>query len=76
MQSHLELLPISIMAGTPANPMKIFDPTVGLEEIWIIYDSRGILQTWLSHLDWLDSHLPIRNVQMAKAPKRLFEAMR
>lgn len=55
---------------------KISDPEIGSEEIWIIYDSRGILQTWLSHLDWLDSHLPIRNVQMAKAPERLSEAMR
>lgn len=55
---------------------KISDPEIGLEEIWIIYDSRGILQTWLCHLDWLDSHLPIRNVQMAKAPERLSEAMR
>ena len=55
---------------------KISDPSLGSEEIWIIYDSRGILQSWLSHLDWLDSHLPIRNVQMAKVPQRLSEARR
>ncbi|MCJ2121270.1 toll/interleukin-1 receptor domain-containing protein [Methylobacterium sp. J-077] len=55
---------------------KISDPDLGLGEIWIIYDSRGILKSWLSHLDWLDTHLPIRNVQMAKVPERLSEAMR
>ena len=49
----------------------ITDPSVGTREIWMIYDNRGILSKWLSHLDWLDSHLPIRAVQMSKAPERL-----
>lgn len=40
-------------------------------EIWVIYDNRGVLKTWLSHLDWLDSYLPIRAVQMSKAPQLL-----
>lgn len=53
----------------------ITDPAVEAREIWMIYDNRGILNTWLSHLDWLDSHLPIRAVQMSKAPKLLKEVV-
>lgn len=53
----------------------ITDPAVEAREIWMIYDNRGILNTWLSHLDWLDSHLPIRAVQMSKAPKLLKELL-
>lgn len=53
----------------------ITDPAVETREIWMIYDNRGILNTWLSHLDWLDSHLPIRAVQMSKAPKLLKELL-
>ncbi|HGK4598923.1 TPA: toll/interleukin-1 receptor domain-containing protein [Yersinia enterocolitica] len=45
-------------------------------EIWVIYDNRGILKTWLSHLDWLDSYLPIRAVQMSKAAQLLQESIR
>lgn len=37
-------------------------------EKWIIYDNRGILKQWLDHLDWLDEHLPIKAVNMTKAP--------
>lgn len=37
-------------------------------EKWIIYDNRGILKQWLKHLDWLDEHLPIKAVNMTKAP--------
>ena len=51
----------------------ISDPAVGTREIWVIYDNRDVLNTWLSHLDWLDSHLPIRAVQMSKAPQLLKE---
>lgn len=40
-------------------------------DLWIIYDNRGILKDWLTHLDWLDSHLPIRTVRMALAPEIL-----
>ncbi|SCX35888.1 hypothetical protein DSM25559_5201 [Agrobacterium rosae] len=55
---------------------KASSPNLGSDEIWIIYDSRGILRSWLNHLDWLDTHLPIRTVQMAKASERLSEAVR
>lgn len=40
-------------------------------EKWIIYDSRGILEQWLKHLDWLDMHLPIKTINMTKAPHLL-----
>lgn len=40
-------------------------------EKWIIYDNRGILKQWLEHLDWLDDHLPIKAVNMTKAPSLL-----
>lgn len=53
----------------------ITDPAVETREIWVIYDNRGILHTWLSHLDWLDSHLPIRTVQMSKVPTLLKELL-
>ncbi|MBF6028442.1 toll/interleukin-1 receptor domain-containing protein [Pseudomonas sp. P115] len=51
----------------------ITDPAVEAREVWVIYDNRGVLRTWLSHLDWLDSYLPIRAVQMSKAPQLLKE---
>lgn len=51
----------------------ITDPAVETREIWVIYDNRGVLKKWLSHLDWLDSYLPIRAVQMSKAPQLLKE---
>ncbi|WP_312428568.1 toll/interleukin-1 receptor domain-containing protein [Achromobacter sp.] len=51
----------------------ITDPAVETREIWVVYDNRGVLRTWLSHLDWLDSYLPIRAVQMSKAPQLLKE---
>lgn len=46
---------------------------VETKEIWMIYDNRGVLKTWLSHLDWLDSYLPIRAIQMSKVPQLLKE---
>jgi hypothetical protein len=36
-------------------------------EVWVLYDNRGILPSWLQHLDWLNDHLPVRAVQMAHA---------
>lgn len=40
-------------------------------EKWIIYDNRGILEKWLEHLNWLDMHLPIKTIDMTKAPHLL-----
>jgi hypothetical protein len=42
-------------------------------DIWMIFDNRGVLKTWLTHLEWLDIHLPIRAVQMARTPVLLRE---
>ena len=53
----------------------ISDPAMSRDQIWVIYDNRGVLGSWLDHLDWLDNHLPIRTVQMAKAPQLLAEAV-
>jgi len=41
------------------------------DDLWIVYDNRGILNNWLRHLEWLDKHLPIRTIQMSSAPDRL-----
>ena len=46
------------------------------KEIWVVFDNRGVLKKWLSHLDWLDEHLPLRSVQMSKAPTRLADAVK
>jgi hypothetical protein len=43
----------------------------GSLEVWVVYDNRGILSTWLSHLDWLNRHLPLRAVRMSEAPDML-----
>lgn len=45
-------------------------------EIWVVYDNRGILKLWLAHLDWLDTHLPLRTIKMASAPDLLRELAR
>ena len=45
------------------------DPST--RDLWVIYDNRGMLAQWLSHLDWLDSHLPLRAVRMSDAPNVL-----
>ncbi|GAA3099654.1 hypothetical protein GCM10010520_51360 [Rhizobium viscosum] len=38
---------------------------------WVIYDSRGILDAWKKHLDWLDRHLPLRTLHVTAACKEL-----
>jgi hypothetical protein len=40
---------------------------------WVIYDNRGLLQSWLKHLDWLDSHLPVRAIRVSAAASPLDE---
>lgn len=41
------------------------------KEIWLLYDERGILESWIEHLDWLDQHLPVISVQVTKSAKFL-----
>lgn len=50
---------------------EMFDAVAGGRDVWIVYDNRGVLQTWLTHLDWLDTHLPLRTVRMSNAPNLL-----
>jgi hypothetical protein len=40
----------------------------GTAGIWVLYDNRGVLKTWLEHLAWLDVHLPIRTFKMTELP--------
>jgi hypothetical protein len=37
------------------------------DAIWLLYDERGILVSWIEHLDWLDGHLPVISVQVRKS---------
>lgn len=41
--------------------------------IWAIYDSRGLHENWVKHLNWLDGHLPIRTLSVAHVPEALKE---
>lgn len=43
----------------------------GTGGIWMLYDSRGLLSSWLKHLDWLDSYLPVRAVRVASVDAEL-----
>lgn len=36
------------------------------DSVWLLYDERGILETWLEHLEWLNAHLPVLSVQVSK----------
>ena len=48
-------------------------PNPDSADLWVIFDNRGVLNDWLAHLEWLDTHLPVRTVQMARAPELLRE---
>ncbi len=43
----------------------------GTGGIWVLYDSRGLLASWLSHLDWLDGYLPARSMRLASVDRAL-----
>lgn len=49
----------------------IADAGSGSAGTWILYDNRGLLASWLKHLDWLDSYLPVRSVKMIAANEAL-----
>ncbi len=38
---------------------------------WIVYDGRGMLGTWMTHLGWLDQYLPVKSVSMIHADSAL-----
>lgn len=41
--------------------------------IWAVYDNRGLHETWINHLRWLDGHLPIRTLSVVDVPAALKE---
>jgi hypothetical protein len=41
------------------------------KEIWLLYDERGILESWIEHLNWLNEHLPVISVQVTKSARFL-----
>jgi len=43
---------------------------------WALYDGRGMLGSWLSHLSWLDEYLPVKSVSMARADQALKDSVR
>lgn len=45
----------------------------GSAGIWVLYDHRGILSSWLHHLGWLDQFLPIKSVGMARTDMAIRE---
>jgi TIR domain-containing protein len=49
------------------------DPAVlsGVSQGFLVYDHRGIRDRWLSHLDWLDRHLPIKTFRVTDASRWL-----
>lgn len=49
----------------------ISDAGSGSAGTWVMYDNRGLLASWLKHLDWLDNHLPARAMGMAAANEAL-----
>jgi len=41
------------------------------EKIWLIYDERGILQSWINHLEWLNNHLPLVSFKVSDAKSKI-----
>lgn len=42
-----------------------------IAHIWLLFDERGILATWLTHLAWLNNHLPVKSVQVSRCADQL-----
>ena len=42
-------------------------------EIFLLYDHRNIRDKWLKHLQWLDTHLPLKTLKVTELYKRLKE---
>jgi hypothetical protein len=76
--THLAVIPaIGIPTADRINELHSAIEAVspGPDEMWVVYDSRGILDTWITHLDWLDEHLPIRTIKMSGAVPLLTAAL-
>lgn len=42
-------------------------------EVYLLYDHINIRDKWLSHLDWLDKHLPIKTIKIFDAEQWLLK---
>lgn len=42
-------------------------------KIWLLYDERGILDSWLAHVAWLNGHLPLCAVRVSESAARIRE---
>lgn len=45
--------------------------SVSSPEVYLLYDHINIRDKWLSHLDWLDKHLPIKTIKIFDAEQWL-----
>ena len=43
------------------------------EKIWLLYDESGIRNRWLSHINWLNLHLPLKAVRVSNAEEYALE---
>jgi len=44
----------------------ILDSGTPYEKIWLLYDERGILESWIGHVSWLNKHLPVTAVPVSE----------
>jgi hypothetical protein len=40
-------------------------------KIRLLYDERGILDSWLEHVEWLNKHLPLSAVRVTDTTNRI-----
>jgi len=76
--SELAVVP-AIGVPTSKRMNEVFDEIANVRPkactIWLLYDNRGLLGSWLQHLDWLDMHLPVKNIRAAAAAEQLAGAL-
>lgn len=48
-----------------------FEETDDYEEIFLLYDGRGLRPVWGAFLRWLDDHLPVKAVRITQVEERL-----
>jgi hypothetical protein len=77
-ESELAVVP-AIGVPTSKRMNEVFDEIGKVRatacNVWLLYDNRGLLGSWLQHLDWLDMHLPVKNVRAAAAAEHLARAI-
>jgi hypothetical protein len=44
---------------------------VHFAKAWLLYDERGILDSWLEHVEWLNKHLPLSAVRVSDSSVRI-----